>query len=120
MASQKTSQTETIWFLPRFDPWSGEHLGTSGSGKGRFCIYFADPYSSWQRGSNENTNGLIRQYFPKGTDSRDITNKDLAFVVKKLNYRPRKCLNYQTPHEIIYGAIHGALATGIEEIPEPP
>ncbi|MCJ7615957.1 MAG: IS30 family transposase [Desulfobacterales bacterium] len=75
-----------------------------------FCIYFADPYSSWQRGSNENTNGLIRQYFPKGTNFRDITSKDLAFVVKKLNHRPRKCLNYQTPHEIIYGAIHGALA----------
>jgi len=75
-----------------------------------FCIYFADPYSSWQRGSNENTNGLIRQYFPKGTNFRDITSKDLAFVVKKLNHRPRKCLNYQTPHEIIYDAIHGALA----------
>ena len=75
-----------------------------------FCIYFADPYSAWQRGSNENTNGLIRQYFPKGTNFRDITNKDLALAVKKLNHRPRKCLNYQTPHEIIYGAIHGALA----------
>ncbi|MBU4289292.1 MAG: IS30 family transposase [Proteobacteria bacterium] len=75
------------------------------------CVYFADPYSSWQRGSNENTNGLIRQYFPKGTNFRDITSKDLAFVVKKLNHRPRKCLNYQTPHEIIYNAIHGALAT---------
>jgi IS30 family transposase len=73
------------------------------------CVYFADPYSSWQRGSNENTNGLIRQYFPKGTNFRDITSKDLAFVVKKLNHRPRKCLNYQTPHEIIYGA-NGALA----------
>ena len=75
-----------------------------------FCIYFADPYSSWQRDSNENTNGLIRQYFQKGINFRDITSKDLAFVVKKLNHRPRKCLNYQTPHEIIYSAIYGALA----------
>jgi IS30 family transposase len=76
-----------------------------------FCIYFADPYSAWQRGSNENTNGLIRQYLPKGTNFTDITNKDLALIVKKLNHRPRKCLNYQTPHEVIYSAIYGALAT---------
>lgn len=76
-----------------------------------FSIYFADPYSAWQRGCNENTNGLIRQYFPKGTNFTDLTDSDLAFVVKKLNYRPRKCLNYQTPHEVIHHAIHGALAT---------
>ena len=76
-----------------------------------FCIYFADPYSAWQRGCNENTNGLIRQYLPKGTNFKNITNKDLALIVKKLNHRPRKCLNYQTPHEVIYSAIRGALAT---------
>lgn len=74
-------------------------------------IYFADPYSAWQRGCNENTNGLIRQYFPKGTNFTDLTDSDLALVVKKLNYRPRKCLRYQTPHEVIHHAIHGALAT---------
>ncbi|MFC1814055.1 IS30 family transposase [Thermodesulfobacteriota bacterium] len=76
-----------------------------------FAIYFADPYSAWQRGSNENTNGLIRQYFPKGANFKDITNKDLALVVKKINHRPRKSLNYQTPHEVFYSAIRGALAT---------
>jgi transposase, IS30 family len=76
-----------------------------------FAIYFADPYSAWQRGSNENTNGLIRQYFPKGTNFKDTTNKDLAFVVKKINHRPRKYLNYQTPHDVFYRAIGGALAT---------
>lgn len=75
-----------------------------------FSIYFADPYSAWQRGSNENTNGLIRQYFPKGTEFKEITNKDLALVVKKLNHRPRKSLNYQTPHEVFHSAIRGALA----------
>jgi IS30 family transposase len=75
-----------------------------------FCIYFADPYSAWQRGCNENTNGLIRQYLPKGTNFKDITNNDLAIIVKKLNHRPRKCLNYQTPHEVIQQAIHGAPA----------
>ena len=76
-----------------------------------FCIYFADPYSAWQRGCNENTNGLIRQCLPKGTNFKDITDKDLAVIVNKLNHRPRKCLNYQTPHEVLHQAIHGALAT---------
>ena len=75
------------------------------------CIYFADPYSAWQRGSNENTNGLLRQYFPKRMNFSNITNKDLALAVKKLNHRPRKCLNYQTPCEVFYSAIRGALAT---------
>ncbi len=75
------------------------------------CIYFADPYSAWQRGSNENTNGLLRQYFPKGSNFRNIENKDLALAVKKLNHRLRKCLNYQTPHEVFYEAVSGALAT---------
>lgn len=74
-------------------------------------VYFADPYAAWQRGTNENTNGLLRQYFPKGTDFRKITEEDLAFVVKKLNYRPRKCLNYQSPHEVFWKASSGALAT---------
>ena len=78
--------------------------------KTSLCIYFADPYSAWQRGLNENTNGLLRQYFPKGTNFRNIENKALALVVKKLNHRPRKCLNYQTPHEVFYEAVHGALA----------
>jgi IS30 family transposase len=81
------------------------------SGSGNDCPHFADPYSVWQRGLNENTNGLIRQYFPKGTNFKDITNKDLALVVKKLNHRPRKSLNYQTLHEVFSSAIRGALAT---------
>jgi IS30 family transposase len=76
-----------------------------------FSIYFADPYSDRQRGLNENTNGLIRQYFPKGTNFKDMTNKNFALVVKKINHRPRKSLNYQTPHEVFYTPIRGALAT---------
>ena len=74
-------------------------------------VYFADPYAAWQRGTNENTNGLLRQYFPKGTDFRFFSEKDLAFVVKKLNHRPRKCLNYQSPHKVFWKAKGGALAT---------
>jgi transposase, IS30 family len=72
-------------------------------------VYFADPYAAWQRGTNENTNGLLRQYFPKGTDFRNISEKEVAIVVKKLNNRPRKCLNYQTPHEVFRQALSGAL-----------
>jgi IS30 family transposase len=72
-------------------------------------VYFADPYAAWQRGTNENTNGLLRQYFPKGTDFRTISKKDVVIVVKKLNNRPRKCLNYQTPYEVFSQALHGAL-----------
>lgn len=72
-------------------------------------IYFADPYAAWQRGANENTNGLLRRYFPKGSDFRSVTQETLAFVVKKLNHRPRKCLNYRTPHEVFHEAKRGAL-----------
>lgn len=73
-------------------------------------VYFADPYSAWQRGCNENTNGLLRRYFPKGMDFNQVTKITLAEAVKKLNHRPRKCLNYQTPHEVFQNARRGALA----------
>jgi IS30 family transposase len=72
-------------------------------------VYFADPYAAWQRGTNENTNGLLRQYFLKGTYFRNISEKEVAIVVKKLNNRPRKCLNYQTPHEVFCQTLSGAL-----------
>ena len=61
--------------------------------------YFAKPYHSWERGANENSNGLIRQYFPKGTDFRDITNEQVMRVQNILNSRPRKRLGYMTPKE---------------------
>lgn len=73
-------------------------------------VYFADPYSAWQRGTNENTNGLLRRYFPKGMDFRGVTEKTLAQVVEKLNHRPRKCLDYRTPHEVFMEASRGAVA----------
>jgi IS30 family transposase len=65
-------------------------------------VYFAHPYSSWERGLNENTNGLIRQYFPKGSSFETITDKEVAFVMHRLNHRPRKGLNYRTPHEVFF------------------
>jgi len=64
-------------------------------------IYFAHPYSSWERGTNENTNGLIRRYFPKGTDFNKISQKQLLSVQDKLNNRPRKIIGYKTPNEMM-------------------
>ena len=62
-------------------------------------VYFADPYSPWQRGSNENTNGLLRQYLPKGTDLSRYTAEQLQAIQDELNDRPRKRLGYRTPRE---------------------
>lgn len=78
--------------------------------KTRLSIYFADPYAAWQRGANENTNGLLRQYFPKGINFREIDEDDLSEAVKRLNNRPRKCLGFRTPHEVFWAVARGALA----------
>jgi len=66
-------------------------------------FYFAHPYSSWERGLNENTNGLIRQYFPKKHDFTTITEKDITMVMNKLNNRPRKCLAFKTSNQVFFG-----------------
>ncbi len=65
-------------------------------------LYFADPGCPYQRGTNENTNGLIRQYFPKGTDFRDITHDEVRRVENRLNNRPRARLGFRTPTEVFF------------------
>lgn len=66
-------------------------------------IYFADPHCPWQRGSNENINGLLRFFFPRGSDFREITQEHIDEVVKLMNGRPRKCLGWLTPEEVYMG-----------------
>jgi IS30 family transposase len=66
-----------------------------------FKRFFAHPYSSWERGSNENTNGLIRQYISRKTDLGRVSHQRVARIARKLNNRPRKCLNYRTPAEVL-------------------
>lgn len=69
-------------------------------------VFFADPRSPWQRGTNENTNGLLRQYFPKGRSLADITQTDLDLIALRLNSRPRKTLGFATPAATLAQLLH--------------
>jgi IS30 family transposase len=68
--------------------------------------YFADPYSSWQRGSNENFNGLLRQYIPKKRRLETVTEEELTMIENRLNHRPRKRLGFKTPHEVFHASLN--------------
>ncbi len=65
-------------------------------------FYFAHPYAAWERGTNENTNGLLRQYFPKKSDFQNLSNKKIKHAMSRLNFRPRKSLRFKTPFEVFY------------------
>lgn len=81
------------------------------------AIYFCDPRSPWQRGTNENTNGLLRQYFPKGTDINRYTDRQLDAVAATLNSRPRKTLGWKTPAEALSDLLSKAQKTGVATTP---
>ena len=68
--------------------------------------YFCDPYCSWQRGTNENTNGLIRQFLPKGRDLSTVTQEELTMIVNIINHRPRKRLGFKTPHQVFMKSLN--------------
>lgn len=75
----------------------------------KMTMYFAHPYHSWERGTNENTNRLLRQFFPKGTRFSEIEDWELAWAVDLINHRPRKRLGYRTPHEVFMESVTVAL-----------
>lgn len=94
---KKKKRTITFDNGTEFSAWENIEKKTN------MTIYFAYPYHSWERGTNENTNGLIRQYFPKKYDFNLITEKELQQVVNKLNNRPRKRLKFKTPKQVFWG-----------------
>lgn len=74
-------------------------------------FYFAHPFAAWERGTNENTNGLVRQYFPKGSDFSKLTEQDIQKAMERLNNRPRKRLDYRTPRRVFFKEQKIALTT---------
>ena len=118
---QKTADQVATEIIRLLKPYVGMvHTLTSDNGK-EFAqhksiakalnaeFYFAHPYSSWERGANENMNGLIRQYFPKKRYFNTVTAVDIQFVMERLNNRPRKCLGYLTPNEVFFSKSFVAL-----------
>ena len=74
--------------------------------------YFCHPYHSWEKGTVENTNGLLRRYLPRSTDLRRVDQQDLDAIATELNHRPRKCLGFRTPFEVLFNTFV-ALSYGI-------
>jgi IS30 family transposase len=115
LCSDKTAETVKEAIIESLKPYKDQvHTITYDNGK-EFAYhkqiedalncrgYFARPYHSWERGLNENTNGLIRQYLKKGTSFDSLTASDIKRINDKLNNRPRKCLGYKTPNQVLFG-----------------
>lgn len=112
MVTRKTAEAVSDTIISLLTPFSAfVHTLTTDNGKEfaqheRIALqldakhFFAHPYCSWERGANENMNGLIRQFFPKKMRFESITAKDIQQTMHSLNHRPRKCLNFKTPHEV--------------------
>ena len=77
----------------------------------RIVVFFADPHSPWQRPTNENTNGLVREYLPKGMDLSLISQGYLNAIARPLNNRPRRCLDHETPLEVFSGEISNSISS---------
>ena len=114
-APDRTAQKVRAVIVKRLLPFAS-HVKTLTYGNGKeFALhqeidkelqsngYFAHPYHSWERGLNENTNGLIRQFFPKGKGLSEVTDEEIQRVMDKLNNRPRKCLGLKTPNQVFLG-----------------
>lgn len=111
---RKTAQAVADAVIDLLKPFAGKlHTITADNGK-EFAeheriadilqadVYFAHPYSSWERGANENMNGLVRQYFPKKRSFAAIKDQDIDHVTERLNNRPRKCLGFKTPNQVFF------------------
>lgn len=114
----KDAESTRIAFKDRFDTLPSKAKKTMTYDRGKemsehelftdqsgIKVFFADPYSPWQRGTNENTNGLIRMWFPKGTDFSLVSREELQKVEDLINNRPRKCLDWRTPKEVLFGSV---------------
>lgn len=119
---RKTAQAVGNAVIDLLKPWADRtHTITSDNGR-EFAhheriaesletnVYFAHPYASWERGSNENMNGLVRQYFPKKREFSTITDEEIEMVMHRLNNRPRKCLDFRTPNQVFFN--HSVVALG--------
>jgi IS30 family transposase len=116
----KDAIVEAVGFLPgklrrtlTWDRGTEMALHTELTSETGLTVYFCDPHSPWQRGTNENTNGLLRQYFPKGTDISRYGPMELAAVANSLNTRPRQTLAWRTPAEALHEVLYSRHETGV-------
>lgn len=124
IASRETTEAQVAIFASlapaarqstTLDNGREHHLHTELTAELGLDIYFADPYSSWQRGTGENTNGLLRRYLPKRTDFTTLSQAELDDIVEEINNRPRKCLDYATPNEVFSSELQKQVSVRIQD-----